>query len=428
MAESTRRNFLKKNLIGGAVVATGIPFLYGSSDNPSMNETIPFKLDNKDYESIDWSQIRAEFLFPADRNYLNTASLGPSPKVVVDSICESIRELDTNCSHGHHLAEKMHEKVAAFLNVTPDEIAITRNATEGMNIIARSLRLQKGDEIIITTHEHVGGAAPWLALQKDGGVVVKLVDLDLSGTNNLERIKALITKKTKAIAFSHITCTTGMLLPAKEIAKLCREKGIYSCVDGAQALGMFPIDLSDMDPDFYTTSGHKWLFGPKGTGVLYIKKSIREKYDPTYVGAYSDKTYDLNSLTMTYRLSAQREEYGTRNAPNIIGLGTAIDFMEEIGMENVAKRGRELANYFRKGLTQFEAIEILTPVEENYSASILTFKIAGLDNLELNQKLNSEKGIRLRGIYENDLNAIRVSFAVFNSFEEIDQLLVALSE
>ena len=297
-----------------------------------------------------------------------------------------------------------------------------------MNIIARTLRLKAGDEVIISTHEHVGGAAPWMALQKDLGVVVKLIDLDLEGEKNLQIIKNAVSSKTKAIAFSHITCTNGMKLPVKEIAAFCKSKGIYSCVDGAQALGMFPIDLKDLEVDFYTSSGHKWLYGPKGTGVLYMNQKWVTKLNPVFAGAYSDRTFDLNNLSMEYRDSVQREEYGTRNTAINLGLGSAIEFVSTIGMENIAKRGRELANYFRNGLSTLKQIEILTPEKEVFSASIITFRFKGKDNLKINQQINSIYKIRLRGIYENNLNSIRVSFAVFNNFKEIDDLLVALKE
>jgi selenocysteine lyase/cysteine desulfurase len=255
-----------------------------------------------------------------------------------------------------------------------------------------------------------------------------LVDLDITGKKNLQIIKDTVTSKTKAIAFSHITCTNGMKLPVKEIAAFCKSKNIYSCVDGAQALGMFPIDLTDMNPDFYTSSGHKWLFGPKGTGVLYMNKKWITKLNPVFAGAYTDSKFDLNSLTMEYLESVQREEYGTRNTAISLGLESAIDFINTIGIENVAKRGRELASYFRKGLSELNEVEILTPEATEFSASMITFKIKGKDNLKINQQIGREYKIRLRGIYENDLNAIRVSFAVFNTFKEINNLLIALKE
>jgi len=426
MTRSSRRDFIQKNIAGGVALALGLPLFARAHSNNASSIEYANTLRHQTYKDIDWELIRRQFLFPLDKNYLNTASLGPSPKVVVDAVCEAMRNLEVTCSHGRHLIDKTHAQLAEFLHAQVDELAIVRNATEGMNIIARSLRLQPGDEVILTTHEHVGGAAPWMAVQKDTGIKLKLVDLESSGTQTLRILENAITKKTKAVVFSHLTCTTGMKLPAKEIAAMCAKKGIYSCVDGAQAFGMFPINLSEMQPDFYTTSGHKWLFGPKGTGVLYINKKRLANLDPVFAGAYTDENYNLNALTMDYRRSAQREEYGTRNTPITLGLGTAVEFIKAIGIAHVAKRGRELSTYFRKKMAGISAIELLTPEEEAYSAAIITFKVKGIDNLALNQQLSREYKIRLRGIYENNLNAIRISFAIFNTFEEIDELIAGL--
>ncbi len=428
MSKSSRRSFIKKNILSGLFLTSAVPLLKADSLLESKGSIPALNFNTSNYNSIDWQQVREQFLFAKDYHYLNTGSLGPSPRVVINTVCENIEKLETSCSHGRHDIDKTHEKAANFLNVTPDEIAFTRNATEGLNIAARSLRLKKGDEIIISTHEHVGGASPWMALEKDFGAKVKLIDLDFNGENNLQIIKDNITKKTKVVAFSHITCTTGMKLPAKAIVELCKSKGVYTCIDGAQSLGMFPIDLADINPDFYASSGHKWLFGPKGTGVLFINKNIIKEIDPVFAGAYTDSKFDLNSLTMEYRESAQREEYGTRNTPITLGLGSAIDFINAIGIDNVAKRGRELVSRFRKGVANTPEIEILTPESDVYSASMITIRIKGQDNLKLNPILNKEKNLRMRGIYENKINGIRISFAIFNSFKEVDLLVNSLKE
>ena len=428
MSKSTRRSFIKKIILSGLFLSSAIPLLNADNALQSKSNIPSLKPFTSDYNNIDWNNIREQFLFAKDYHYLNTGSLGPSPRIVLDTVCEAMERLETSTSHGRHEIDETHEKAAKFLNVSADEIAFTRNATEGLNIAARSLRLKKGDEIIISTHEHVGGASPWMALAKDFGAVVKLIDLDVNGENNLQIIKDAITPKTKVVAFSHITCTTGMKLPAKAIVEFCRSKNIYSCIDGAQSLGMFPIDLREINPDFYASSGHKWLFGPKGTGVLFINKNIIDTISPVFAGAYTDSKFDLNTLTMEYRNSAQREEYGTRNTPITLGIGSAIDFINTIGIENVAKRGRELVTRFRKGVANTPEIEILTPESDTYSASMITIRIKGKDNLKLNPKLNKEKNLRMRGIYENNINGIRISFAIFNSFEEVDLLVNSLKD
>jgi cysteine desulfurase/selenocysteine lyase len=429
MATKSRRDFIKKNLLGGLYFTSTVP-LISIPINSQAEELFSFEeiQTTTDYKDINWKKIRKQFLLDTDKTYLNTASLGPSPKIVLKTIYDSMVSLETSCETGHGQIEAVHEKLGKFLNVGADEIAITRNATEGMNIIAQSLNLSAGDEVIITTHEHVGGAAPWMHLKNTKDIVIKLIDLDITGEFNLQLINDAITPKTKAVCFSHITCSTGMKLPAKEIVDYCRKKGVYTCIDGAQALGMFKIDLKDINPDFYTASGHKWLTGPKGTGILFINKNIINKIKPVFAGAYTDTKYDLNNLILEYRDTAQREEYGTRNTSLALGFGAAIDFISGIGIDHIEKRGAQLAQLFIERMFDYPEIEILTPDNKAYAASIVTFKIKGINYLDAIKKLNSEKNIRLRGIYESNLNAIRVSFAFYNNEEEVTLLANGLKE
>ena len=155
MKKETRRGFIQKSILSGAFFSLGIPFLKASNNLDSKTLDSGFKLENTNYKSIDWTKIRNQFLFPKDRQYLNTASLGPSPRMVIDTICKTIEKLETTCSHGHNLTKKTHTQIAAFLNTSLDEIAVIRNATEGMNIIARTLRLKAGDEVIILSLIHI---------------------------------------------------------------------------------------------------------------------------------------------------------------------------------------------------------------------------------------------------------------------------------
>ncbi|MFK7973139.1 MAG: aminotransferase class V-fold PLP-dependent enzyme [Bacteroidia bacterium] len=426
MSHSSRRNFIKKNISRSLLLFLGAPLSGFAADDQLMRSPLSRALKDKD--EIDWGEIRKQFLLSENMHYFNTGSLGPSPHAVVDKVCDMMKILEQRAYDGHTFTPAAHDKIGAFLNTTSEEIAVTRNATEGMNIVARSLPLEAGDEILLTNQEHIGGAAPWLALQKDKGVVVKLIKLDPTGENNLQIIKESITDKTKVVSFSHVTFTTGIRLPAKEIADVCREKGIYSCIDGAQAIGMIPIDLTEINPDFYIGSGHKWLFGPKGTGILFMNKSAIKACSPVFVGAYTDKKFDLNTLAMEYRTCAHREEYGTRNTPIIVGLGSAIDFISTIGIENIEERGRALANYFRAGIDQIPEITILTPADPQYASSIVTISINNIDHAKVSKSFSDTKQLKVRVIFENGISGLRLSFSIFNSKEEIDFLLAALQE
>jgi len=424
--QKSRREFIKTNFLGGVFLATGLTFsACKKSIDDKKDVRKSFLLPNN---QIDWSALRTQFDFDSKKNYLNTASLGPMLNTVSDRIVSTMKTLQRKVNTGHNLIAPIREKVANYLNADTEEIAFTRNSTEGMNIAARSLPLQKGDEVLITSDEHIGGAAPWIALQQEIGIVIKIIRQDSSNTNYLQTLSDAITQKTKVISVSHILCTTGEILPVKKISKLCKQKGIFCCIDGAQALGSVAIDLQNIDPDFYTTCGHKWLFGPYGTGILFINKRVLPICRTQYVGAYSDAKFNLQTKTLKYKNSADRLEYGTRNVPNICGLGEAIDFSNNLGIQKIEARGKELTDYLISKLKQRTNYKILTPISEGKYNSILTIKILDTDNLQMARELKPEKTIFIRGVYENNLNALRVSLSIFNTTTDIDNLLIALEE
>lgn len=423
----TRRQFIKRKLIGGLFGIVGLPFLsFGRDVYSSQDENAT---PSKELSDIDnWDEIRNQFSLHKTTIHLNTSSQGPSPDVVVNKIIEKLQKEESTASYKHSIVTKTRLKISSFLNADPDQIAITRNATEGMNIVGRSLNLKRGDEVVMSKDEHIGGAAIWIALEKQIGIKVVLIDLDYSGKNNLKIIKKSLTEKTKVVMVSHITCTTGMILPVKKIADLCREKGIISVIDGAQALGAIPIDLTEINPDFYISSGHKWLFGPKGTGIIFMNKQFLESNPPHYAGAYSDSKFNLASKTLEFLNVASREEYGTRNYPIIAGLGSAVDFINQIGAQRIHERGKELSQIFIDRVFSNQNIEILSPSEESCKSSIVTFRVKHKDNIEISKSIRRKKQIRIRGVYENNLNSLRASFAIFNSEEEVNLLADTILE
>ncbi|MTI32283.1 aminotransferase class V-fold PLP-dependent enzyme [Xanthovirga aplysinae] len=425
----TRSKFIKNTFLGNILY----PF-YCQFFNPiykplleriSSKEFDPLREGNS-LEDDYWKMLRLQFPLTRDRNYFNTGGLGPSPQIVIDTVYEWMLKLETISESGYKEVASVHKKAASLFRVKPKEIAITRNTTEGVNIMARSLPLKRGDEVLMTTHEHPGAAIPWIALKKDKGINIKLIEPDLSGENNFQIIEQNISSKTKVVAIPHVTCTNGMILPVKEIAAFCKSKNIFFCVDGAQAVGMINVDLEDISPDLYATSGHKWLLGPKGSGLLYMNESIMEKLNPVYVGPYSVDNYSLNELEQTYRKEANREEYATRATPLIMGLGAAIDFITSVGIKDIEERGRKLSTYLIEELQKIRGIEILSPSNPEFSSAIVTFKLKGKDFKKIQASFRKDYQCRLRGIVENNLNALRVSCGIQNSFEELDKLLLGV--
>jgi selenocysteine lyase/cysteine desulfurase len=375
-----------------------------------------------------WQNVRKQFPLRDDRIYFNTGGLGPSPLPVLNTLVEKTRQHDESGETGHEIFERARERVAAFVGAHAEEIAFTRNATEGMNIIARGIPLQLGDEVITTFHEHPGGAIPWLTAVRDVGARIKLIELPANPAELVEHVEQSIGSKTRVFMMSHVPCTTGTIYPAAELCASLRERKVISVLDGAQAIGMTRVRLHEIGCDFYSTSGHKWLLGPKETGLVYTAKSAQEFFRPSFVGAYSDTRYDLDELILELRQTAQVSEYGTRNAATIHGLMAAMDFLEAIGWQKNYDRQRELASRLIMGLKGLPRVDFLTSTTEGEFGGIVTFRIKDFSISDLTAKLMKDFHIRVRTISEHKLNACRISLHVFNSPQEVDKLIGAVEE
>ncbi|MEK6572377.1 MAG: aminotransferase class V-fold PLP-dependent enzyme, partial [Bacteroidota bacterium] len=201
-----------------------------------------------------------------ERAYFNTGGLGASPYVVIETVKRKMDELEAISEVGHteEIWAAVKAKAARLFGADPSEMTLTSCATEGINIVVDGLPLKRGDEVITTTHEHVGGILAWLARQKLDGIVLRWFEPSTTNREeNVERLSRLITARTRVISVSHVTTTTGQELPVREIAQLAKEKGLRYFLDGAQVPGMKPLNVKEIGCDFYAASGHKWLLGPK---------------------------------------------------------------------------------------------------------------------------------------------------------------------
>ncbi len=372
-----------------------------------------------------WTFLRGQFPLAEDRAYLNTGGLGASPYAVIDAVKAKMDELELVCETGHteEIWKETKGAAARLLGCDAGEIAFVRNTTEGINIVAQGLPFKSGDEVILTTHEHVGNALTWLALTKQKGIVLRLFEPStVSQAENLDRIAGLINKRTRLISVPHAVTTTGLLLPVKEIAALARTKGIWSFVDGAQTAGMLPFSLHDIGCDAYATSGHKWLMGPKETGLLYVRQSMLDTVRPLFVGAYSDGGFDFLKGTVAFHPTAQRYEYGTVNIPLRAGLKAAFSFIERIGIANVWKRDRALSDRLYEGLAAIPRVTVLSPEDPSMRSAMVTFMHKGRAHLDLQEHLNTFN-LRTRSVTEGGLAALRISTHVYNSFAEVERVL-----
>ncbi len=423
-----RRHFLKTTTqsLAGLMGLSSVSSARSLDASPPL-PTISDKIDPHDEEF--WSIVREHFPLTHDRIYLNTGGLGASPYVSIHALQSRIDELEriSETGHSEELWHSIKKKAGKIFGCDPEEVAYTRNTTEGVNIVCNGLPLQKGDEIITSTHEHVGNTVAWLIRQKREGIVMKVFEPSMrSAQENIDRIEELITKKTRALSISHVTTATGQVLPVKEIGNLAKANNLWYFIDGAQSAGMMPLDVHDIGCHAYATSGHKWLIGPKGTGLLYVSKDMLDVIRAEWVGAYSNTGhFDMVTGEVHLNPTAQRYEYGTVSTPLFVGLGASIEFLLSIGMENVWGRVHAMGTALKKGLNDL-GVEVLSPQHPDEQSSIITFRMKNVDRGDLQSFLWEEYKLRTRGIYEGGLNGIRISLHIYNSFNEVDKVLAAV--
>ena len=376
-----------------------------------------------------WGTVRDQFPLTHDRVYFNNGTMGPSPYVVLDTVKQSLDNIDTSGEYGG--GEIARPKLAKFVNAGEDEISLTHNVTEGINVIAGGLPLKRGDEVIMTTHEHVGNALPWLNRMRLDGIVIKTLKPAPTATENLNRINDLINDHTRVIAIPHITCTIGQVFPVKEIAKLGHDKGLWVFFDGAHGPGMTMLDLKDIGCDFYASCCHKWMCGPKGTGFLYVKKDMLDVVQAHWVGGYSDTGWDLTVDPPEFKgyvPTAHRYDFATQNAALYIGLAAAIDFLYNIGVENIVRRGNALTSFLQQELLKLgDSVEMLTPTEDRSRGFVTGFRLKKMPYDKFGEHA-AKKGFRVRLVPESHLNSVRVSTHIYNTMDEVKKFIDAVKE
>ena len=419
MKTPSRRNFLKQ--LGQGTIGSFATPLFGAGLLTSWEA---IGLDNPQNKTeAYWDLVKSQFNFAEGLHYFNNASLGAS-STHIQQATNAFRNLLDGFPSKYMWGgwedekEEVRRKVANLFSVSPEEIALTHNTTEGMNLIARSFDLSPGDEVILADHEHASGTIPWEVWQETKGITLvrpKLPILPKTVSDLVEVYEKAITPKTKVISMCHIVNTNGMVLPVKQVSKMAHEKGILVAVDGAQSAGMFTIDLRDLNCDFYTASSHKWLFSPKGVGIFYAKKESQEFLKPLVVArGHTD--------TSIRRL----ENYNTRNLPEVLGLGASIDFHHIIGGERIHQRTFELKKYFRSKLEGDSRFTIKTPALDDLSGAIQIVEVNGQQVKDVKEQLWDRYGIDCRPMSSKGLNALRLSFAIYITKKDIDYLIAAL--
>lgn len=381
-----------------------------------LNTTLPVSSARAQTNSFFPGQPKNEYLFSEGLTYLNTGTLGPCRR---DTIEESLRiweELESlpvkfyGKFGAESLAEKTRGIAAGFLGCDISEMLITNSTTSGMNAIAQGLRLKAGDRILTTDQEHGGGLLCWNYFARYYGVIVDKINIP-PGENNaemiLKRVAGNLRKNTKLISVSHVFSSTGLRMPIAEISLLARANGTLCIVDGAQAAGAVEVNVKKLGCHAYATSGHKWLMGPKGTGLLYLSKDAQNIIRPMQF----EESYN------TYN-----DGNGVVNLACILGLGKAIEYLESIGISKIEEHNLALRNRLYLKLKDLNNVTIMSPAEGPLASPMLTLLLPDrFEKTAFVKMLFDKHKLSIRPTHkEFGFNGIRFSVHIFNTEKEID--------
>ncbi|EAD3611256.1 cysteine desulfurase [Listeria monocytogenes] len=398
---------------------------------------------------IDIQKIRADFpILDQEINekplaYLDNAATSQKPKQVIEALTHYYEFDNANVHRGvHTLAaratdayESARGKVAKFIHAREvAEIIFTRGTTSAINLVVDSYaeaNIEAGDEIVISYLEHHSNLIPWQQLAKCKGAVLKYIELEEDGTISVEQAKKTIGEKTKIVALAHVSNVLGTITPIKEIAAIAHQFGAVILVDGAQAVPHMEVDVVDLDADFYAFSGHK-MMAPTGIGALYGKRELLDAMEPTEFGGEMIDFVEL--YDSTWKELPWKFEAGTPIIGGAIALGAAIDYLAEVGLENIHAHEQALASYAMEEMSKIEGITIYGPKDASKRCGLVTFNLEGAHPHDIATILD-EDGVAIRAGHHcaqplmkwlDVSSTARASFYIYNTKEEIDALIDGL--
>lgn len=418
----SRRDFARVFAVGGSAALfahpefavarpTALPALLPSGRPPSGDAF--------------WEAVRGQFVMPPGLTVMNAANLCPSPAAVLESMYGTTRDIDRDPSPGNRARlypakEETRRRLAAFLRATPEEIVITRNTSESNNLVSSGLDLTPGDEVVIFHDNHPSNNLAWKEkARRFGYTVTELPNPSPhpGADYYVEAVRKALTAKTKVLAFTHVTSTVGDLMPAAEMCRIARERGVLSVLDGAQSFGLLDVDLGALGPDVYTGSAHKWPCGPKEAGVLFVAKDAQSRIWPSLYSAY----------TGAVGLSRTFEGFGQRDDAAIVAFGETVAFHENIGRANIETRARALTQALVAGLRRIPDVQIWTSLHPDRSAAVVSFQPGTLNPQKLSAALYEKDRIACATRGGRDRGGLRLSPHLYNTSGEVDRVLAALT-
>ena len=374
-----------------------------------------------------WQMVRRQYPLAEGLLYLNAANVCPASRLVLDRHLEYLRDFHSNPSFQNRdkyepMRESLRGKLARMLRTSADEIAITRNTSEGSNIIVKGVDLKPGDEVLITDHNHPSNNDSWRVRAQRDGFVVKSLPVPIpapSAEKLLADFERAITPRTRVIAITHLTSTTGIQYPAREIAALARKHNIYVHLDGAQTFGAFDVNLAEIGCDSYSASAHKWLMGPLETGILWVRAERIPQIWPSIVTA---------GWTDHLKGARKFEVFGQRDDPRVVALESAVDFIHLIGLQAVEARIQALATRAKVQLREMAAVELKTNLQPELSGGVVKFRLKTVPTKQAYDLLWQRHRMAIAMTPAGDAEGLRFSAQVYNSMEEIDHAVAAVKE
>jgi cysteine desulfurase/selenocysteine lyase len=374
--------------------------------------------------------------------YLDNAATTQKPRVVVDSITNEYYSVNANVHRGVHylsqqatdLHEAARETVRRFIHAkSVSEIVFTRGTTEGLNLVASTFAdeyMNEGDEVIITTMEHHSNIVPWQILAAKKGIAIKVIPMDDKGDLLLDEYDKLFNERTKIVSIAHVSNVLGTVNPVKQMIKTAHAHGVPVMVDGAQSTPHFKVDMQDMDCDFFVFSGHK-IYGPTGIGVLYGKEEWLEKLPPYQGGGEMIKSVSFEKTI--FEEPPLKFEAGTPDYVATTGLAKALDYVSELGMDNIQQHEQQLTCYAMERMKAIDGMRIFG--ESTHKDAVISFLVGNIHHLDMGTLLD-RLGIAVRTghhcaqplmIRLGIEGTVRASFALYNTEEEVDQLIAGIT-
>ncbi|MBS7409678.1 MAG: cysteine desulfurase [Muribaculaceae bacterium] len=397
---------------------------------------------------LDINKIRSEYpilarkIFDRQLVYLDTAATSQTPQCVVDKICDMYHTKKANVHRGVHqlsqeatdCMENTREKVRRFLNAdSTEEIIFTRGTTEAINLVASSYgeKLCNGDEIILTAMEHHSNIVPWQLLQQRKRIRINVVPINEKGELRQDIYEDMFTENTRLVAFCHVSNVLGTVNPVKQMIEIARRHGVPVLVDGAQAAPHIKVDVKDLDADFYVMSAHK-MYGPTGVGVLYAKKELLERMSPYQGGG--EMIGNVSFEKTTFAALPYKFEAGTPDFVGIAAFAEAIDYIDRLGIDNIAEHEQQLLDYATRRLMEIPGMRIFGTAD--HKSGVISFLVGNIHHYDMGMLLDKQ-GVAVRTGHHcaeplmhtlGIEGTVRASFGVYNTPEEIDTFVDAVKK